>query len=342
MKIAIYKPTEIAFSFNVLIKNIYSELLKNNFQVFFFDNILNIPENVDLIWEPTVGGGYLPRLNKQFTKKPIVITIHGTGIFSISAFEQVKNYNFFKAQIEFLRILRRRIYLRKQWNKYANDYAVIITVSNYAKSEITRHLGIKTDKIKVIYHGINQQIFNTKSLTTKEEKYFLHISEYQPKKNIFRIINAYKKAFKENKNIPKLKIICPKFPKKVNHPSIIIKTEYIEQQKVANYMRNAIAFIFPSLHETFGFPIAEAMACGTPVITSNTTSCPEIAGNSALIINPYKINEIKNAILKIHNKANLTKQLINKGLTKSAKYNWQQSGQEHINTFNQIISTSNK
>ena len=342
MRIAIFQPKQIAYSFKILIQNIYAELLKNNFNVEFFEDILNIPENIDLFWEPTVGGGYLPKLNKKYTQKPIIITIHGTGIFSISAFEQVKNYSFFKIAIEFLRIYRRRFYLKNQWKKFKNDYIQIITVSNYAKSEIVKHLRIKDDKIKVIYHGINKQIFNNLTQSTEKEEYFLHISEYQPKKNIDRIIKAYKKAYLEKKDLPKLILICPKFNRIINHPKIIIKNKYIEQQEVANYMRNAIAFIFPSLHETFGFPIVEAMACGTAVITSNTTACPEIAGNDALIVNPYKINEIKNAILKIFNKPELRKQLVIRGLEKSEKYNWKKSGIEHIEIFKEILSNSNK
>ena len=100
-------------------------------------------------------------------------------------------------------------------------------------------------------------------------------------------------------------------------------------------LQNAFAFVFPSLHESFGLPILEAMACGVPVITSNVTACPEIAGDAAILINPRSVEDISNAMIKIAENKNLRKQLIEKGLERASEFGWEESAKKHLEVFEQ-------
>ena len=188
-----------------------------------------------------------------------------------------------------------------------------------------------------IYHAVDTDLFyfnEFKSDLEISESYFLHVSVFQPKKNIDRIIYGYLSA-ESVSPMPRLVIIAPGYPKKIANPKITIFNKQIERADVGNYLQNAFAFIFPSLHESFGLPILEAMACGVPVITSNVTGCPEIAGNAAILVNPRSVDEISQAMVKIAKNKDLRKQLIESGLKRAGEFSWEESAQKHLEVFEQ-------
>ena len=100
-------------------------------------------------------------------------------------------------------------------------------------------------------------------------------------------------------------------------------------------------FLYPSLRESFGIPILEAMACGTPVITSNTSSMPEIAGDAAYLINPYKTEEITEAINKLLFDSVLTANLIKKGYIQSQKFSWNAMAKNVLKIYEEVYSSNN-
>jgi len=100
--------------------------------------------------------------------------------------------------------------------------------------------------------------------------------------------------------------------------------------------RQSKAFLYPSLRESFGIPMLEAMACGVPVITSNTSSMPEVAGDAALIVNPYKPEEITNAMLDLYNKEDLRLQLVEAGLKQAARFSWRAMAKDVLNIYNEL------
>ena len=101
-------------------------------------------------------------------------------------------------------------------------------------------------------------------------------------------------------------------------------------------MQNAFAFIMPSLHESFGMPILEAMACGVPVITSNVTGCPEIAGGAALLVDPRDTKEIAKTIWDLSNNEILRNKLVQKGLLRAGEFSWEKSANKHREVFEEI------
>ncbi len=113
----------------------------------------------------------------------------------------------------------------------------------------------------------------------------------------------------------------------------IIFKGYVSDSELAELYRNASVFVYPSFYEGFGFPILEAFGHGVPVITSKTSSCGEIAGNRALLINPENYKEIGEAILKVINSEALRQELIRKGLERAKTFSWEKTAKEFISVF---------
>lgn len=225
---------------------------------------------------------------------------------------------------------------------------VVITVSNSAKSDIIKYYGKKWEnKIRIVEPGVESEKFNLIVNKERKKEFFqlLELEEndeiifivgtLQKRKNIINIIKAYNLYINKNRN-SNLKLILAgskgygydeieKEYQNSNFKSRIKILDYItEEQKILLY-KLAKIFVFPSLYEGFGMPIVEAMAAGTPVITSNISSMPEVAGDAALIVNPYSIEEISSAIEKYDLNEKLRKKKIKLGYNQCQKYTWENS-----------------
>ena len=124
----------------------------------------------------------------------------------------------------------------------------------------------------------------------------------------------------------------------INHIQL---TGYVLNADLPAIYSQCKIFLYPSLRESFGIPILEAMACGTPVITSNTSSMPEIAGEAAYLINPYKTEEITEAINKLLADNTLTTNLIEKGYVQSQKFSWNAMAKNVLKIYKEVYSSDN-
>jgi len=122
----------------------------------------------------------------------------------------------------------------------------------------------------------------------------------------------------------------------------IILTGYVVNTDLPSIYNLCEIFLYPSLRESFGIPMLEAMRCGTPVITSNTSSMPEVSGNAAYIIDPYKPEEITNAIIEIQNDKKLRDELISKGLKQAEKFSWKNMAKEVLELYKEIYNNHKK
>ena len=113
----------------------------------------------------------------------------------------------------------------------------------------------------------------------------------------------------------------------------IILTGYIVNHDLPAIYAQSQLFLYPSLRESFGIPLIEAMACGVPVITSNTSSMPEIAGDAAILIDPYKPEEITTAMIKVFNDNNLRTAMIKDGIVQAAKFSWKAMAQDVLKIY---------
>ena len=116
----------------------------------------------------------------------------------------------------------------------------------------------------------------------------------------------------------------------------VIFTGYINKNDLPLFYNVAEAFIFPSFHESFGMPIIEAMACGCPVITSNVFSMPEVAGDAAVLVNPYSVDEIANAMYTVLTDDGLREKLRKRGLKRAKQFSWRKCAEEHLKVYRMV------
>ncbi|MCX6812737.1 MAG: glycosyltransferase family 1 protein [Candidatus Berkelbacteria bacterium] len=170
------------------------------------------------------------------------------------------------------------------------------------------------------------------SLAMTNQKYILFVGRLEAKKNILNLIESYKLLRQERKISEKLVLVgkpgfrYDEIKKMIDSAgkikNDIIETGFVSDDELSKLYKNASVFVFPSLYEGFGFPILEAFAAGTPVVTSNTSSMPEVAGDAAILVNPKKPFEIAAAISQILNKPRLRDDLVKKGFAQLKNYDW--------------------
>ncbi|NQV00966.1 MAG: glycosyltransferase family 4 protein [Parcubacteria group bacterium] len=220
-------------------------------------------------------------------------------------------------------------YLR--WStKYALKHArKIIAVSENTKKDLIKLYGGNPDKIEVVYHGYNVRPLGSNIRT---DPYILFIGRIETKKNIHGLIKAFDLLKKKYQAPHKLILVGP-IPRSDLFDAKRSDIEffgYVSEQKKQQLLKNAEMFILPSFYEGFGMPILEAQASGCPVITSNVSSMPEVAGQGAILIEPKNIEQIAESMYKIINDSQLKKDLIEKGYENIKKFSWQKCAQETL------------
>lgn len=233
-------------------------------------------------------------------------------------------------------------YYNHYFPKFAANAARIATVSQYSKDDIARHYKIAPDKIDVVYNGIHsffRPLSNDEKVTTRKKfaegkNYFVYVGSLIPRKNIPNLVIAFSKFKKETGSDMKLLLAGRNYWGMTELYSIIkqngvegevIMTNRLEDQDLAKVMGAALALTFVPYYEGFGIPLVEAMQADVPVITSNVTSLPEVAGDAALLVDPMNTDDIKAAMVKIYRDEDLRKSLIEKGRLQKEKFSWDKS-----------------
>jgi len=231
----------------------------------------------------------------------------------------------------------------------------IITVSEFSKKNLVELLGVSERKIKVIYNGIEEKFTVIKDKSSLEvvkkkfslnKKFILWVGRIDRNKNILALIQAFSKA-KLGKEFS-LCIVGEKTGKYYSELVSLVKNlgltsevyflgSVSDQDLVALY-NLADLFVFPSISEGFGLPPLEAMACGTPVITSNTSSLPEIVNDAGILVNPYNTDELAEAIYTILSDEHLRRNLIVKGLERIKLFSWKKTAEETLKVYEEVYA----
>ena len=221
-----------------------------------------------------------------------------------------------------------------------------IAVSDATKADILHYMKVPEEKIQVIYEGANPNftpekdeagIKETMERFGIEGSYLLCLSTVEPRKNMLRTIQAYEQYVLKNELPYQLVIVGGKgwnngeiydYVKEHDLSSHVLFTGYVSNEDVKNIYANATIFIYASLYEGFGIPVLEAMQSGVPVITSNVSSMPEVAGDACILVDPYQVDEIKNAIIKILDSETLQAEMKEKGIAQAKKFSWRKCSEE--------------
>ncbi len=222
----------------------------------------------------------------------------------------------------------------------------VITVSKSSKEDIINVFNVSPDKIEVIYEACDpfyRTVPGSASFIYKKYDirlpFILFVGEIRPHKNLNNLL----RAFRQVKYRDYYLIIVGKTYRNYREPLGLIEKlglqdrvrylMFISKEDLVHLYNAATAFILPSLYEGFGLPVLEAMACGTPVITSNVSSLPEIAGNAALLIDPYDIDSITDAINRVLGSTSLEQTLKERGLKRVQEFSWSTTVRETIEVY---------
>jgi len=251
--------------------------------------------------------------------------------------------------------LTTRWYYNYYFPRFAQKAERIVTVSEYSKQDIVATYGVDNKKIDVVYNGSNliyepvsdKQKAEIKEEYTKGEEYFIFIGSIHPRKNIGRMLLAFDKFRKLSIKPYKLIIIGSHFFKNREMNKIFENMSFRNEvlffghqspEKIKDLLGSARALILTSKFEGFGIPVLEAMYCDIPSIISDSTSLPEVGGKTALYANPFSIDSISNAMLKMANDDNLRNQLIENGKIQQQKFSWDKTAEK---LWQSILKTAN-
>lgn len=224
----------------------------------------------------------------------------------------------------------------------------IITVSEFSKKELQEVYNIPASKIAVVYNGFEP--IRDKNLELSDElkqkingPYLFFIGRLEEKKNVARIVEAFAQLPRTD-----LKLVLAGKPgfgferiEKIiaenNLQEQVIILGWTDQAQIPALFANAKIFVFPSLYEGFGIPVLEAMDVQCPVLTSSTSSLPEVAGNSAHLVNPENVQEIVTGLQKILQDENYRAELVARGLEQVKKFSWEKCAQETLKNITDVI-----
>jgi glycosyltransferase involved in cell wall biosynthesis len=239
---------------------------------------------------------------------------------------------------------------------YQNDW--IVCNSEYTRQEFCEYTGMSLERAFVTPLAADEQFYpvdNPEEIQLTRQRYNLPEGDYflclashlEPRKNIPFLIRSFIQLINEQPNLdinlvligslrhkrPELITLMEELKAYQNR---VIFTGYVPDEDLSALYSGAKAFIFPSLQEGFGLPILEAMQCGTPVISSNATSLPEVAGEAAILINPYDKDELSQAMLNLLSDEKLRNELTQKGIERAKQFSWSKCAQETVEIYKKI------
>ncbi|MHB8093431.1 MAG: glycosyltransferase family 4 protein [Candidatus Aminicenantales bacterium] len=281
-------------------------------------------------------------LHVQFVAPPVhrgklVATIHDLGFLDLpETFSR-----FF--------VLRSRILVRRT----ARRADRIITGSSYSRDHIVRAYGIRPEKIAVVPYGISErfgapldesEIEKTLAGLKIRRPYLLSVGRLNPRKNLAALLRAFT-DLKTRRGLPHTLVIAGRKDYGTEtiyreargaEPGDVVFTGYVPEGDLPALYRGADIFIYPSLFEGVGLPVLEAMASGVPVITSNTTSLPETAGDAGLVVDPEDWRRIADAVERVLDDGDLRDDLVRSGIARAGRCSWEQAAKRTLRIYEDL------
>ena len=230
--------------------------------------------------------------------------------------------------------------------RLVHHVAHIIAVSEFTRCRILERFGVRPGKVTVIPNGIDERFSPRSSdeiaqareeLGIPDGRYLLFLGSLEPRKNIGRLLDAWQRVLGELSDDTWLVVAGARGRSEVfsdaqfrQMPPRVHLTGYVSDERLPALYSGALAVVYPSLYEGFGLPPLEAMACGAPVITSNTTSIPEVTGEAAILVDPTDPEQIGSAIFRVAADSSLRGELSRRGLERASIYSWDTSARSTL------------
>jgi glycosyltransferase involved in cell wall biosynthesis len=245
-------------------------------------------------------------------------------------------------------------YYCKYFPKFAHQATRIATVSEFSKQDVCKTYQIDESKIDVVYNGPNEKfvpLITSEQTKIKEQytdgyDYFLFIGTLHPRKNLINLFKAFE-LFKTTTKSPKKLLIVgrkmwwtPEIENTLNNLSVkndVLFAGRVDKGELYKITASAYALTYVPIFEGFGIPLVEAMSCGTPVISSNITSMPEVVGDAGILVSPFSVDEIANAMIRMNDEHCLRGKLSEKSLVQAQKFSWQKTADLLWNSIQKTI-----
>ncbi len=248
----------------------------------------------------------------------------------------------------------------RRWNvpRTAPAAASLVTVSSYEKGRLVEALRVDPDRVKVIYNGVGEQFFQratrgeldaTLLALEIQRPFILFLGNRDPKKNTDRALHAWALWRREHPDGPDLVVAelgRDEVEQRLASAGLgdmaggLVCPGYIPHQRLVHLYQAARLFLYPSLAESFGLPLLEAMASGTPVLSSNTTAIPEIAGDAALLVDPSHTHDIVAGLEQILGSDSLRKDLVSRGLERARGFSWSQNARATLGLYRDLLGST--
>ena len=249
---------------------------------------------------------------------------------------------------------KNRVYMEKFVPRSIKQSTRVITISEFSKKEICEYYKVPEDKVSVVTPAVDHTVFYPRDYHSIDvirkkynikDKYILSVCTLEPRKNLLGVLDAYEmlpdkiksgftlvlaggKGWLDEELDTKIKNLSSKYD--------IVRTGYVPDEDLPILYSGASVFVFPSFYEGFGMPVLEAMACGTPVITSNNSSLPEVVDNAGIMIDAKDSTKLAKDIDRVLTDTKLAKELRDKGIAQARKFSWDKSAKKMLKILKDI------
>ncbi len=307
-------------------------IFRNLYELLYYGVALR-KEGLTHFWSPDTK---IPLLAPNI---PTIITSHDLAIF-----REPETYQY-----------SRVFYWRKLFKHAIQRSSIVVAISNTTRNDLIELMDVSPSKIKVIYNGVDPRFKTIKDSNLLEQvknkyslpsNFLLFVGLFSPRKNIAGILKAFA-ILKKKFNIPHYLVMVGEkgwryqsdleLVNSLGLGNVVVFPGYIEHEDLPAVYNAAEIFVFPSLYEGFGLPVLEAMACGTPVVTSNVSALPEVVGEAGIMVNPYDYEEIANGVYKLLSDKKLSSGLVKAGLERARYFTWENAAREMLSLFRELI-----
>jgi glycosyltransferase involved in cell wall biosynthesis len=236
--------------------------------------------------------------------------------------------------------------------RLAKRAARIITNSNNSRNDLLQFYNVDASKVRLIYWAVDQTFGaqRIKDKDSEEGNYILYVGSLEPRKNIGTLIEAFEQLRFDNQDLTtKLILIGGESPLfaavrlqiKHYHSEVVFKG-FVSDVELKEYYRKARVVAYPSLYEGFGLPPLEAMASGAPVVTSNTSSLPEVVGQAALMVSPYDRTQLAQTLARVIRDGELREEMRKRGYEQVKKFNWYRVARNVLSVYYEVYCETGK
>jgi glycosyltransferase involved in cell wall biosynthesis len=275
-----------------------------------------------------------------FAPCPVVVTVHDLAYLAYPEYCQDVTVSYLSRRLP--------IALKKT--------SAVITPSDFVKYESIQYFDLPPAKIYPVHHGVSSEfkvlpenaLIKARKGLGLQEHFFLFVGTIEPRKNLTILIKAFERAIAQGLDYY-LVLAGTKgwkcediytLPRQLGLEHRVLFLDYVPDGLLPPLYNVATAFVYPSLYEGFGMPVLEAMACGTPVISSNTSSLPEVVGEAGILVDPLDINGLTSAMILLAKDAELRRGFTQKGLERAASFSWERTAKETIGVYEAALKSA--